>query len=157
MCTMTQKDWDDVDRTSREEMVEFLSCQLSADGIYESTGNCSWDISAVVNDKRIGIELKDRNCDLSSFGDMMVTDSKYKCNMRRIGPEFDKFLIVSFYRDDKFAIAELRDRDMKIQTKRCNYTTLVKGESNEKVEKTCYIYPQRVKFTKTENGWRKIK
>lgn len=153
---MTTKDWDDVDRSSRSEMIEFLSCQVSAYSIYESTGCCSFDISAMIKNQRVGIELKDRNCNLSSYGDMMITDWKYNCNMRRIGKQFDKFLIVSFYKDKKIAIAEIRDKDMKIQHKKCNYTTLIKGESNEKVDKVCYIYPQRLKLQKIENKWRKI-
>ena len=157
MDYMTDKDWEEVDKSSRQQMIEFLSCQISADGIYESTGNCSYDISVMINGKRVGIEIKDRNCDLSSFGDMMITDYKYNCNMRRLGTQFDRFWIVSFYKDHKFAMVSIKDPDMRIQKKRCNYTTLVKGASNDKVEKTCYIYPQRVKFQKTENGkWRRI-
>ena len=156
MDYMTNKDWEDVDKSSRYQMTEFLSCQLSADGIYQSTGNCSYDISAIVDGKRVGIEIKDRNCDLSSFGDIMITDYKYNCNMRRLGTQFDRFWIVSFYKDHKFAMASIKDPAMRIQTKRCNYTTLVKGESNDKVEKTCYIYPQRVKFEKNNTGWRRI-
>lgn len=107
--------------------------------------------------KRVGIELKDRRCDLSSFGDMMITDYKYGCNMRRLGTQFDRFWIASFYRDGKFAMASITDPDMRTDAWRCNNTTLVKGESHDKVKKTCYLYPQRVKFEKTEDGsWRKI-
>lgn len=157
MEKMTEKDWNEVDRTSREETELLLSCQLSADGIYESHGNCSWDISCMLKDKKVGIEIKDRNCDLSSFGDIMVTDYKYGCNMRRIrNGEFDRFLIISFYRDKKMAIVDLQDKDMRTEHKFCNYTTLVKGQSKEKVQKICYIFPQRIKLQKTPNGWRKI-
>lgn len=157
MEKMTNKDWNEVDRTSREETVHLLSCQLSANDIYESQGNCSWDVSCVMNGNKIGIEIKDRNCDLSSFGDIMVTDYKYGCNMRRIrSGEFNKFFIISFYKDKKLAIVDLQDKDMRTEEKYCNYTTLVKGESKEKVKKTCYIFPQRIKLRKTTEGWRTI-
>jgi len=87
----------------------------------------------------------------------MITDWKYECNRRRLGKDFDKFLIVSFYRDGKMAVAEIRDKDMKQTVKNCNYTTLVKGESKEKTHKVCYLFPQRIKLKKNSNGkWTKV-
>lgn len=81
--SMTEQDWDEVDRSSRT----LLSCWLittNATGIGEAHGNCCIDLSCICNGKKIAIEVKDRAMPHDRFGDILVEDLKQDATSRRI-------------------------------------------------------------------------
>jgi hypothetical protein len=99
-----------------------------------SQGNCSWDLSCVINDKNISIEIKDRNIPHNKFSDMMVEQIKQDCNNRRINNnEFNQCIVASVYTDNVICLANINDKDAIRKTKYCKYTTLIKGASHNYV------------------------
>lgn len=58
--TMTAKDWDEVDRSSRTLLSCFL-VETKATDIGETHGNCCIDLSCHINGKAVAFEIKDRS------------------------------------------------------------------------------------------------
>lgn len=146
MNQMTENDWEEIDYNSRVIVRNFLSA-INADAIGESTGNCSWDVSCIINDKPISIEIKDRNMPHNRYSDMMVEQIKQDCNNRRIGNgQFKECLVVSVYTDNVMCLANINDKDAIHKTKYCKYTTLIKGANHNYVPKEIVILPQRKKI-----------
>ena len=81
--TMSEQDWEDIDRSSRT----LISCLLestSATDIGETHGNCCIDLSCIVNGKKVAIEIKERNFPHDTYSDILVEDLKQDCTTRRI-------------------------------------------------------------------------
>lgn len=81
--SMTDKDWDEVDRSSRQLLSCFLE-KVGAQEIGEMTGNCCVDLSCMLNDKPVCIEIKDRNFESTKYGDILVENLKQECTTKRI-------------------------------------------------------------------------
>ena len=84
MDTMTEQDWEEIDRSSRTIVSCLLETTLSATSIGEMHGNCCIDLSCIINDKRIAIEIKDRSFPHDRYNDILVEDIKQECTSRRI-------------------------------------------------------------------------
>lgn len=56
---MTSKDWDDIDKSSRQLLSCFLA-YVGAEDIGETHGNCCIDLSCIMNNKAVALEIKDR-------------------------------------------------------------------------------------------------
>lgn len=72
---MTEQDWDNIDKSSRELVKSFLKT-IGAESIEDSHGNCSYDLKAKVNGKVILIEVKDRTFPHNRFGDVFAEGIK---------------------------------------------------------------------------------
>lgn len=96
-CTMTEADWDAIDKSSRCLLSCFLEAKLSATSIGESHGNCCWDLSCQIRGKNVAVEIKDRGYSHDRFGDILVEESKQV----DIGSKknFDTSLAVNVYND----------------------------------------------------------
>lgn len=142
-----------MDRRSRELLSCFLETKLSASCIGESRGNCCWDLSCVINGKRVAVEVKDRGYDHDRFGDILVEDSKQECISKK---DFDSALAVNVFKDDVLCAASLFDRQAKHFKKKAPTTTLVKGARHDYIWKEFTSLPQRLKlrFRKDAGGWR---
>lgn len=81
--TMTEKDWDEIDYSSRT-VVSCLLLRVGATDVGESRGNCCWDLSCCINEKPICIEIKARNFESTKFGDILVENLKQECTTKRI-------------------------------------------------------------------------
>ena len=75
MDIMTDKDWEEVDRSSRTVVSAFLSA-AGATGISESHGNCCWDLSCCLKGKPTSVEIKDRTFAHDKYGDVMIETVK---------------------------------------------------------------------------------
>lgn len=80
---MTSKDWDDIDRSSRELLSCFLA-YVGAEDIGETHGNCCIDLSCRINSKAVALEIKDRELSSNEYGDVLIEDIKQDCTTRRI-------------------------------------------------------------------------
>lgn len=80
---MTDKDWDEVDRSSRQLLSCFLE-KVGAQEIGEMTGNCCVDLSCMLNDKPVCIEIKDRSFESTRYGDILVESLKQERTTKRI-------------------------------------------------------------------------
>lgn len=72
---MTERDWEEIDRSSRR-VVECLLSSMGVDGIGEMHGNCCVDLSCVANGKKVCLEIKDRSFSHDKYGDILVEDLK---------------------------------------------------------------------------------
>lgn len=146
MDKMTEKDWDEIDYSSRT-VVSCLLLRVGATDVGESRGNCCWDLSCCINGRSIGCEIKDRSFPHDRFNDIMVEDIKQECNLRRIAKnEFAAVLAVNVFTDNVIAVANINDKDAKHFRKKAPYTTLVKGADHSYVYKDFVSLPQRKKY-----------
>ena len=81
--SMSTQDWDEIDRSSRELLSCFLE-KVGAQEIGEMTGNCCVDLSCMLNNKPVCIEIKDRNFESTKYGDILVENLKQECTTKRI-------------------------------------------------------------------------
>lgn len=149
---MSAQDWEEVDRSSREILSCFLETKLSAENIGESHGNVCWDLSCVVNGKRVAVEVKDRGYDHDRFGDILVEDSKQECISKK---DFDAALAVNVFKDGVLCAASLFDGRARHFRKKAPVTTLVKGALHDYIWKEFTSLPQRLKvrFRRDADGW----
>lgn len=155
MDTMTEQDWEDIDRSSRAIVSCLLENTLSATSIGEMHGNCCIDLSCIINDKRIAIEIKDRSFPHDRFGDILVEGIKQECTSRRIdNNQFDTALAVNVFNDKTLAIANMYDKAAKHFKRYAPATTLVKGADHSYVLKDFTSLPQKYlfKFHATSSG-----
>lgn len=154
---MTEKDWDEIDRSSRTLVKQWLK-SIGMSNIADSHGNCCYDLTFVGrNGVKVAVEIKDRTFRHDKYGDIFAEDIKQECNNRRMANgEFDKALAVNVFTDNVFAVANLNDKDAKHSRKYCPYTSMVKGESKEYVVKDVLSLPQRLKirFQMDNNGYK---
>ena len=108
--TMTTKDWDEVDRSSRELLSCLLETQLSAEAVGESHGCCCWDLSCMIRGKKVAVEIKDRRMDHNQFGDILVETSKQECIANK---QFDTALAANVFKDQVVCLANLFDKEAK--------------------------------------------
>lgn len=150
--TMTAKDWDEVDRSSRELLSCLLETQLSAEAVGESHGCCCWDLSCVIRGKKIAVEIKDRRMDHNEFGDILVETSKQECIANK---QFDTALAANVFKDQVVCLANLFDKEAKHFQRYAPTTTQVKGALHTYIKKDFTSLPQRqkIKFQKTDAGW----
>lgn len=149
---MTSQDWDQVDKESRKILSCFLETKLSASNIGESHGNVCWDLSCVINDKRVAVEVKDRGYNHDTYGDILVEDSKQECISKK---DFDSAIAVNVFKDKVLCLANLFDKQAKHFKKKAPTTTLVKGALHDYIWKEFTSLPQRLKFKFWQNvyGW----
>ena len=109
---MSQAEWESLDETGREIVFGFLG-NLGFRNIGESRGDCSWDLSAVMNDgRKLGVECKDRKLDHDRYGDHEIEKHKFVENDLKVRQgEFDAFIIASTFRDGYLAVSNLYDPD----------------------------------------------
>jgi hypothetical protein len=126
---------------------------LSASNIGESRGNCCWDLSCIINEKRVAVEVKDRGYYHDRFGDILVEDSKQECIANK---DFDSALAVNVFKDKVICLANLFDKQARHFKKKAPTTTLVKGALHDYILKEFTSLPQRLKFRFWQNadGWR---
>ena len=143
---MTQADWEEVDQSSRELCRKLLE-HLGATDIRESQGNLAYDLVCILRNQKVGIEIKDRSFPSNRYGDVFAEKLKRDCNDKWIQRDvFQKCLVMNVFSDNIIAIANIDDKMGKVVKRMCNKTTMVKGESKEKVQKECLSLPQRMKF-----------
>lgn len=109
--SMTDKDWDEVDRSSRELLSCFLETKLSADCIGESRGNCCWDLSCVVNGKPLSLEIKERHIPHDRYSDIMIEEIKAEATARK--KQFKVNLVANVHSDNVICLARMDDKDAK--------------------------------------------
>ena len=144
--TMTERDWEEVDRSSRDTL-SCLLIYLGAEDIGETHGNCCLDLSCVMSGKRVAVEIKDRNIPHDRWGDILVEDLKQECNQRRVDKgQFDTTLAVNVYIDKVIAMASMFDKDARHSAKYAPCTTLVKGGDHTRILKHFCNLPQRRKW-----------
>ena len=80
---MTKKKWADIDRKSRT-LIRKLLRSIGATTIFDSQGNCSYDLKCNIQGKVILVEIKDRNFPHDRYGDVFCEEDKKTCNNRRI-------------------------------------------------------------------------
>ena len=145
-CQMTDKDWEEVDLTSRQIFCKYLE-QIGATEIKNSSGNCCYDISCQLKGKQIGFELKDRQIPSDKYGDQMIELYKEIGNDKRINRnEFEHCIVASFFTDNVIAMANIKDKDRTYKKEWCQNTTMIKGCSKKYVLKDTIHLPQRVKI-----------
>jgi hypothetical protein len=140
MNSMTTQDWEEVDASSRY----IVSCLLSAMGatdISESHGLCCYDLSANLGNVPTSVEVKSRNVPHSRYNDVMIEEVKAQATMRK--QQFGRRLAVNVYADDFICIANIADHKAVKRNKFCKYTTLVKGEAHDYVQKEVVLLPKR--------------
>lgn len=157
-CTFDDQQWLDVDKSSREEFKNFLKNLPNISNIGESAGNCSWDLSCIsIRDNQeisVVFELKDRNIDSDKYGDIFCEYDKYT-NNKKYCPNYT-IIAVNFYKDATFAMCNMSDDTMTIEQKWCPRTTMLAGCRKDGFLKTIVKLPQKYKFKKINNKWRKI-
>lgn len=129
-----------------------METKLSASCISESHGNVCWDLSCVINNKRVAVEVKDRGYDHDRFGDILVEDSKQECISKK---DFDSAIAVNVFKDKVICLANLFDKAATHSKKKAPTTTLVKGALHDYIWKEFTHLPQRLKFKFWQNvyGW----
>lgn len=116
---MTDRDWEQVDLTSRD-LVKALFKRLGASDIRDTHGECSYDIWLQLRGKKLGIEVKDRTFAHTKYGDVFAEEIKLDCNLaRKSKREFDKILCINVYTDGVLAIANMEDKRAKKFKKWC--------------------------------------
>ena len=80
---MTKKKWANLDKKSRTLVRQSLR-SIGATTIYDSCGNCSYDLKCIIKGKVILVEIKDRNFPHSRYGDVFCEEDKKTFNNRRI-------------------------------------------------------------------------
>lgn len=145
---MTEKDWDEIDSSSRQVFQSFLR-HLGYSEIKGSTGLNSMDITGKSKKGKIHcFELKDRNLLSSTYNDHIIDMDKFKgLDNRKLKYNYDKIFIVSFFRDGVMVINNLYDEDRKVFGNRANETTMIKGVKSIKKLKQQISYPQKHKIS----------
>ena len=152
MNTMTKKDWEDVDKKSRELIIKFF--EYTKCKVEQKIGNCCIDL-IVTSPKgtKFGIEIKDRSFPSTKFGDVFAESIKKKCAQKRIEKgEIDKALAINVFTDNVIAIANLFDKNAKTKFLSCPATSLVKGGLKTFIKKECLSLPQTIKIKFDNNG-----
>ena len=80
---MTKAKWRNIDRKSRT-LVRKLLRLIGATTIYDSCGNCSYDLKCIIKGRIVLVEIKDRNFPHNRYGDVFCEEDKKTCNNRRI-------------------------------------------------------------------------
>lgn len=140
---MTARDWDEVDKSSRQLLSCLLETQLSAEAVGESHGCCCWDLSCVIRGKKIAVEIKERRMDHDRFGDILVETSKQECIANK---QFDTALAANVFKDQVVCLANLFDKDAKHFRRPAPTTTQVKGALHTYIVKDFTGLPQKIKF-----------
>lgn len=152
---MTNKEWEEIDRSSRTIVSCLLSC-LGATEIGETHGNCCVDLSCTINSKSICIEVKDRSFESTRYNDILVEDIKQDCTSRRLANgQFDAALAVNVFTDNIIAIANLYDKRGRRFQRYAPTTTLVKDGDHTYVKKTFVSLPQvkRYRYNMIDNKY----
>lgn len=151
MDTMTEQDWEDIDKNSRDLLSCFLETKLSATAVGESHGNCCWDLSCMINDKSVSLEIKERHIPHDRYSDIMIEEIKAEATAKK--KQFKVNLVANVHSDNVICLARMDDKDAKHQTRMCRRTTLVKGALQDWVQKDVVFLPQRLKVKfRVENG-----
>lgn len=139
----------DVDKPSREVLKCFLIAMgVNPDTIYQSEGNCSYDLIYEKDGQKYAVECKDRRFESNKYNDHCIEAVKLSSliNRKKKG-EFDKIWLVSTFSDGVFAISKDIDKQENIkETKslQCPKTTTL-GDSTM-MTKHLIFYEQQFKY-----------
>lgn len=98
----------DVDKPAREILKCFLIAMgVNPDTIYQSEGNCSYDLLYEKDGVKYAVECKDRRFESTKYSDHCIEAVKLSAliNRKKKG-EFDKIWLVSTFTDGVIAIAK---------------------------------------------------
>ena len=135
MKTYSEKFWSEIDRPSRETVSAFFSKFGQVEG---STGNCWYDLVWTYKDRKIAIEIKDRNFTHDRYGDIMCEEIKKDCFLRDKSRKlFDGCIVVNVFTDKVIAMCNIeKGRSQNIG---CPKTTML--DDHEYVKKSVWKMP----------------
>ena len=139
----------DVDKPAREILKCFLIAMgVKADTIYQSVGNCSYDLLYEMDGVKYAVEVKDRRFESTKYSDHCIEDIKLASLIQRKKKgEFQKIWLASVFTDGVLAIAKDIDSPQSVkgsQTLPCPKTTTL-GD-NTLVPKHLLFYNQQFKY-----------
>ena len=139
----------DVDKPAREILKCFLIAMgVNADTIYQSVGNCSYDLLYEMDGVKYAVEVKDRRFESTKYSDHCIEDIKLSALIQRKKKgEFQKIWLASVFTDGVLAIAKDIDQPQSVkgsQTLQCPKTTTL-GD-NTLIPKHLLFYEQQFKY-----------
>jgi hypothetical protein len=139
--SMSKKDWDIIDRSSRIIFKDFLRRHYN-DNIKQISDikvKSANDLMVLRKDnKKILFELKDRRIPHNKFSDIMIEVGKEQSLKYK---EHDKIFIVSFYNDDYMAICELLKEKITYNEKWCPNQSMIIGANQFMINKPTVHLP----------------
>ena len=139
----------DVDKPSREVLKCFLIAMgVNPDTIYQSEGNCSYDLLYEKDGVKYAVECKDRRFESTKYSDHCIEAVKLSALINRKKKfEFDKIWLVSTFTDGVLVIAKDIDQKENIKEAKslsCPKTTTLNDHST--VTKHLIFYNQQFKY-----------
>lgn len=139
----------DVDKPAREVLKCFLIAMgVNPGTIYQSEGNCSYDLLYEMDGVKYAVEVKDRRFESTKYSDHCIEDIKLSSLMnRKKKGEFQKIWLASVFTDGVLAIAKDIDSPQSVkgsQTLSCPKTTTL-GD-NTLIPKHLLFYEQQFKY-----------
>lgn len=139
----------DVDKPAREILKCFLIAMgVNDDTIYQSEGNCSYDLLYEMDGVKYAVEVKDRRFESTKYSDHCIEDIKLSSLMaRKKKGEFQKIWLCTVFTDGVLTIAKDIDSPQSVkgsQTLSCPKTTTL-GD-NTLIPKHLLFYNQQFKY-----------
>ena len=135
-----------IDKESKELVINFLSSiGLSSYDFDEVDQYHYVDLSCTISDKRVAIEVKEREYKSNTFGDILI--EKQKVDKANKDKNFDTVLAINIYKDNVLAISNIKNG--KSKWLKCPETSCF--NRREYVWKECWLMPQSKKY-QIKNG-----
>ena len=139
----------DVDKHAREVLKCFLIVMgVNADTIYQSEGNCSYDLLYEMDGVKYAVEVKDRRFESTKYSDHCIEDIKLASLIQRKKKgEFQKIWLASVFTNGVLSITKDIDQPQSVkgsQTVPCPKTTTL--SDNTIIPKHLLLYEQQFTY-----------
>lgn len=140
------------DKASKQIVQSFLSSIGLSSYDFDDIDQYKYvDLSCTISDKRVAIEVKEREYTSTTFGDILI--EKQKVDKADKDENFDTVLAVNIFKDNVLAISNIKNGSSKWL--KCPETSYF--DRKEYVWKECWIMPQQKKYQINNGKFLKVK
>ena len=141
-----------IDKDSKQLVMDFFKNNLSVECYdFDEVDQYKYvDLSCTISNKRVAIEVKEREYTSNTFGDIMI--EKQKVDKANKDENFDSVLAINIYKDNVLAISNIKNG--KSKWLKCPETSCF--NRREYVWKECWLMPQTKKYQIKNNKFVKI-
>ena len=135
-----------IDKDSKQLVINFLSSIGLSSYDFDEVDQYKYvDLSCTISDKRVAIEVKEREYTSNTFGDILI--EKQKVDKANKDENFDTVLAINIYKDNVLAISNIKNG--KSKWLKCPATSCF--NRRDYVWKECWLMPQTKKY-QIKNG-----
>ena len=102
-----------IDKDSKQLVINFLSSIGLSSYDFDEVDQYKYiDLSCTISDKRVAIEVKEREYTSTIFGDILI--EKQKVDKANKDENFDSVLAIDIYKDNVLAISNIKNGKSKL-------------------------------------------